>query len=330
MRHTPPSKLLAWAWCISRTEAWGYPILPIGILCWAVEIGHIHILLEVSIMSTHLALPQIGHLGSVLHIICYLKKNPKKALALNVDSQSRIGQTSIAMLLEQSHLMPWPHMISMCPLIVLWMPATLVVRSHLVLKLVSLYLLTEPLSFGISKRQNTIEASTFGSEFIALKTATEQIEALPYKLSMFGIPVEGLTKRGCYQECYCPRIHIVQGAFIHLLSQCVRGCCSLHHLCCMGWQSYRPTSVIYSLSVPRLYAIGWWIISSINAVIWPRFPSYGCPRTACLLAWPFTRGFDFSMSFSSGWSKWPHSCLFDHFEEAKWFFWCGHSRVLLL
>jgi len=42
-----------------------------------------------------------------------------------------------------------------------------------------------------SKRQNTVESSTFGSEFIAMHVATEMIEALRYKLRMFGIPIDG-------------------------------------------------------------------------------------------------------------------------------------------
>ena len=43
--------------------------------------------------------------------------------------------------------------------------------------------------FWFSKKQNTIESSIFGSEFIALKQATEIIEGLIYKLLMLGIPV---------------------------------------------------------------------------------------------------------------------------------------------
>ena len=42
-----------------------------------------------------------------------------------------------------------------------------------------------------SKRQNTVETSTFGSEFIAMKIATEMIEGLRYKLRMFGVPLDG-------------------------------------------------------------------------------------------------------------------------------------------
>ena len=51
-----------------------------------------------------------------------------------------------------------------------------------------------------SKCQNTVETSTFGSEFIAMKTAVEQIEALRYKLRMFGVPLEGPTNIFCDNE----------------------------------------------------------------------------------------------------------------------------------
>jgi hypothetical protein len=40
-----------------------------------------------------------------------------------------------------------------------------------------------------SKRQNTVESSSFDSEFIALRIAKEMIVALRYKLRMFGVPV---------------------------------------------------------------------------------------------------------------------------------------------
>ena len=40
-----------------------------------------------------------------------------------------------------------------------------------------------------SKRQNTVESSSFGSEFIAMRIAVDHIEALRYKLRMFGIPL---------------------------------------------------------------------------------------------------------------------------------------------
>ena len=51
-----------------------------------------------------------------------------------------------------------------------------------------------------SKRQNTVETSTFGSEIIAVRMEVEHIEALRYKLCMFGIPIEGPTNVFCDNE----------------------------------------------------------------------------------------------------------------------------------
>ena len=36
----------------------------------------------------------------------------------------------------------------------------------------------------------SIETSTFGSEFMAMKQATEYLQGLIYKLRMFGIPID--------------------------------------------------------------------------------------------------------------------------------------------
>ena len=44
-----------------------------------------------------------------------------------------------------------------------------------------------------SKRQNTIDTSTFGSEFAAMRIAVELVESLRYKLRIIGVPIEGPT-----------------------------------------------------------------------------------------------------------------------------------------
>lgn len=53
-----------------------------------------------------------------------------------------------------------------------------------------LYLNRAPILW-YSKMLKTVETSTFGSEFVALRIATEQIKAMRYKLRMMGIPFEG-------------------------------------------------------------------------------------------------------------------------------------------
>ena len=51
-----------------------------------------------------------------------------------------------------------------------------------------------------STQQNIVEMSTFRSEFIAAKTATEMKQASRYKLCMMGIPIDGPTNMFCDNE----------------------------------------------------------------------------------------------------------------------------------
>ena len=48
-----------------------------------------------------------------------------------------------------------------------------------------------------SKRQNTVESSSFGSEFVALLIAKDMVVALRYKLRMFGVSIEGPANVFC-------------------------------------------------------------------------------------------------------------------------------------
>ena len=61
------------------------------------------------------------------------------------------------------------------------------------------YLNKAPITW-FSKQQSTVESSTFGSEFVALRLATEQIISMRYKLRMFGIPIDGWANTFCDNE----------------------------------------------------------------------------------------------------------------------------------
>jgi hypothetical protein len=55
----------------------------IGVLRWACELGRIDILVEVSMLSLHNAMPREGHLEAVYHIFAYLKKHENSTLVFN-------------------------------------------------------------------------------------------------------------------------------------------------------------------------------------------------------------------------------------------------------
>jgi hypothetical protein len=55
----------------------------ICILRWMVELGHINIYHEVSVLSQYLALPRQGHLEAAYHIFAYMNKHEKSSIVFD-------------------------------------------------------------------------------------------------------------------------------------------------------------------------------------------------------------------------------------------------------
>ncbi|KAL7574019.1 hypothetical protein ACA910_015599 [Epithemia clementina (nom. ined.)] len=55
----------------------------IGILRWLVELGRIDIMTEVSMLSSHNALPRQGHLEAVYHVFSYLASHSRSTVVFN-------------------------------------------------------------------------------------------------------------------------------------------------------------------------------------------------------------------------------------------------------
>ena len=56
--------------------------------------------------------------------------------------------------------------------------------------------------------QNTVDSSSFGSEFIALRIATEMIEVLRYKICMFRLPIDGPADVFCDNQSVVMNVSI--------------------------------------------------------------------------------------------------------------------------
>ena len=77
---------------LSQDELTSFQELIRRILGWAVEIGRVDILTELSMLSTYQASPRQGHLEQIYHIFAYLKHKPKLTLYFdpnepNIDPQ---------------------------------------------------------------------------------------------------------------------------------------------------------------------------------------------------------------------------------------------------
>jgi hypothetical protein len=183
----------------------------IGVLRWMCELGRIDILLPVSLLSSFLAAPREGHLQQVFHVFAYLKSHPRSSLVFDEtvpdNSDSEFSYCDWAEYYPDAQdpippNAPEPRgnsVTTSCFVDADHAGCRATRRSHTG---VLIFVNRAPVVW-FSKRQNTVEASTFGSEFVATKISVELIEALRYKLRMMGVPlqaygVEGFTPTNVY------------------------------------------------------------------------------------------------------------------------------------
>jgi hypothetical protein len=173
----------------------------IGVLRWMCELGRVDILMPVSLMSRFLALPRRGHLDQIFHIFTYLKQNPRTALLF--DDQAPVYDERRFLECDWSEFYPGAkeaipsnapeprgrEVVTTCFVDADHAGCQATRRSHTG---VLIFVNKAPIIW-FSKRQNTVETSSFGSEFVAAKVAVELVEGLRYKLRMMGVPLDGPT-----------------------------------------------------------------------------------------------------------------------------------------
>jgi len=177
----------------------------IGILRWAVELGQIDIYIDIALLSSFMVQPRIGHKMEVLHIFSYLKAHENSKLVFDPMPQAwdegkfqsfdwsdfyRDAKEPI----PPNAPLPRGNPIQINAFVDADHAGNQIMRrSHMGFLI---YANSAPIIW-FSKAQTTVETSTFGSEFIAMKIAVELLEALHYKLRMFGIPIDGASNVFC-------------------------------------------------------------------------------------------------------------------------------------
>ena len=176
----------------------------IGILWWIVELGRIDICLEVSMILSHLAMPRKGHHNQVLHIFAYLRKYHNTELVYypsdpvveqDVFEQRDWASSEFGSVQGEEEIpsnMPEPRglgFIMRAKVDADHASDTMTRRSRMGFLV---YLNCAPI-YWWSKKQNSVESSSFGSKFIAMKQCCEYVRGLRYKLRMMGILCEDPT-----------------------------------------------------------------------------------------------------------------------------------------
>ena len=177
----------------------------IGCLRWAIELGRADIATEVSLLSRHLALPRQGHLDEALNIVAYLDKIKNSKLVMKSEPMGFLKDERLSSRFNKDA--DWfefygdvqeevpsdaPTPLGKPVEINAWVDADhagdrLTRRSHTG---ILIFVQSAPI-FWYSKRQATIESSTFGSEIVAMRTCLEFVKDLRYKLRMMGVPLDG-------------------------------------------------------------------------------------------------------------------------------------------
>jgi hypothetical protein len=160
----------------------------VGVLRWICELGRVDILMPVSLMSRYLVSAREGHLQQLFHVFAYLKQYDRSTMVFDNTEPSYDPRRFATQDWSKYYPdvkeaipenMPEPRgkpVMMTCFVDADHAGCQLTRRSHTG---VILYINRAPIIW-YSKRQNTVESSTFGSEFIAMKIAVELIEGLRY------------------------------------------------------------------------------------------------------------------------------------------------------
>ena len=173
----------------------------IGVLRWICELGRVDCLVAVSLMSRYIVSAREGHLEQLFHLFSYLKGHARSALVFD-DTEPVFDENRFHKCDWQEYYPDAAEAIPEDAPKPRGMPVTTTAmwdadhagcmatrRSHTG---VFVFVNRAPILW-YSKRQNTVETSTFGSEIVALRTAIEMVEGLRYKLRMMGVEILGPT-----------------------------------------------------------------------------------------------------------------------------------------
>jgi hypothetical protein len=163
----------------------------IGVLRWMIELGWIDVMVSVAMLSRFLAAPREGHLNEVLEydrssLVFNHQALPIDEKRFEPCDWSQFYPDATEAIPQNAPEPRGASVVVSCFMDADHAGCRVTQQSHTGI-IISVQ--GAPIMW-YSKRQNTVESSMFGSEFIAMKTAIEQFEALRHKLCMMGIPIE--------------------------------------------------------------------------------------------------------------------------------------------
>ena len=143
--------------------------------------------------------PKQGHLQRMMRIFGYLKNYPQYGITIDTDDHPLPSMEEIAVNWEEQYpchgeeLPPGMPIPKGKPILLTTYVDADHAHDQLTRRSVTGFIMfanNTPIKW-YSKRQNTVESSTYGAELVALRSAVEAIIEFRYKVCMMGIPIQG-------------------------------------------------------------------------------------------------------------------------------------------
>ena len=187
---------------VLKADPASYYATLIGMMRWMVELGRVDIAVEVSLLSSFLAMPREGHMAAALHIMSYLRHKHNSRLVLDPSypvieyDEFKSNENWVAFYGDVKEAVPCNAPPPLGKEAVLRMyvdsdhagdKATRRSRTGYMI------FLNMSMCDWTTKKQATVEGAVFGAEFVAMKQGVEALRGIRYKLRMMGVAIDGPT-----------------------------------------------------------------------------------------------------------------------------------------
>lgn len=172
----------------------------IGSANWVITLGRYDIAYATSTLARYSAAPREGHFVAVQRIFGYLRSFPGGKLIIDINTCPKRNLAKVTKHQSWSEFYPdaqedvphdMPKPLGCLATITVFVDADHARDQATRRSVTGIILLVNntPLVW-VSKRQKTVETSTYGSELVAARIAVDLIMEMRYKLRMLGVPLE--------------------------------------------------------------------------------------------------------------------------------------------
>jgi hypothetical protein len=172
----------------------------IGSANWIITLGRFDIAYAVSTLSRYSMAPRLGHFTAMERVFGYLRKHyaghiviDHQVAPIREKAQFNLGMDWIEFYPDATEDLPYdmPHPAGSKAMLTCYVDADHA-RDKVTCRSVTgiILLINNTPVLWISKRQKTVETSTYGSELVAARIAVDLLIEMRYKLRMLGINVE--------------------------------------------------------------------------------------------------------------------------------------------